>query len=63
MVGGGCLFEAGCLLTFPTYRVSAYSRLGTSSNKYGKLQWCGPLGSCADFTFTLRYSVVLKATN
>ena len=25
-VGGGCLFEAGCLLTFPTYRVGIYSR-------------------------------------
>ena len=24
--GGGRLFEAGPLLTFPTYRVSAYSR-------------------------------------
>ena len=24
--GGGCLFEAGHLLTFPTYRVGAYSR-------------------------------------
>ena len=26
--GGGRLFEAGRLLTFPTYRVSAYSRKG-----------------------------------
>ena len=25
-VGGGCLFEAGRLLTFPAYRVGAYSR-------------------------------------
>ena len=25
-VGGGCLFEAGCLLTFPTYMVGIYSR-------------------------------------
>ena len=25
---GGRLFEAGRLLTFPTYRVGAYSRLG-----------------------------------
>ena len=25
-VGGGCLFNAGHLLTFPTYRVGAYSR-------------------------------------
>ena len=25
-VGGGCLFEAGRLLTFPTYRVGAYWR-------------------------------------
>ena len=25
---GGCLFEAGRLLTFPTHRVGAYSRLG-----------------------------------
>ena len=25
-VGGGRLFEAGRLLTFPTYRVGAYSR-------------------------------------
>ena len=24
--GGGCLFEAGRLLTFPTYRVGAYLR-------------------------------------
>ena len=24
--GGGCLFEAGHLLTFPTCRVGAYSR-------------------------------------
>lgn len=29
----GLLFEAGRLLTFPSYRVGAYSRLGTSSNK------------------------------
>ena len=28
--GGGRLFEAGRLLTFPNYRVGAYS------NKYGK---------------------------
>ena len=26
VVGGGHLFEAGCLLTFPTFRVGAYSR-------------------------------------
>ena len=26
--GGGRLFEAGRFLTFPTYRVGAYSRLG-----------------------------------
>ena len=26
--GDGRLFEAGRLLTFPTYRVDAYSRLG-----------------------------------
>ena len=26
--GGGHLFEAGCLLTFSTPRVGAYSRLG-----------------------------------
>ena len=32
---GGSLFEAGRLLTFPTYRVGAYSRLGAQSNKYG----------------------------
>ncbi len=27
--GGGRLFEAGHLLTFPTFMVGAYSRLGT----------------------------------
>ena len=26
-MGGGCLFEAGRLLTFLTYRIGAYSRL------------------------------------
>ena len=24
--GGGCLFEAGCLLTFSSFRMGAYSR-------------------------------------
>ena len=35
VVGGGRLFEVGRLLTFSTFRVGAYSRLGASSNKYG----------------------------
>ena len=30
----GCLFEAGHLLTFPTYEVSTYLGLETLSNKY-----------------------------
>ena len=32
LIGVGCLFEAGSLLTFPTYtsRVGAYSRLGAN---------------------------------
>ena len=29
------LFEAGCLLTFSTFTMSAYTRLGAQSNKYG----------------------------
>ena len=33
--GGGHLIAAGCLLTFPTYGVGAYSRLGAQLNKYG----------------------------
>ena len=39
--GGGRLFEAGLLLTFPASRMGAYSRwalirrLGAYSNKYG----------------------------
>ena len=31
--GGGCLFEAGHLLTFSAFRMGANSRLGTYSNK------------------------------
>ena len=33
---GGRLFEAGRLLTFSAFRMGAYSRLSTYSNKYGK---------------------------
>ena len=32
--GGGRLFKAGRLLTFSAFRIGAYSRLGTYSNKY-----------------------------
>ena len=32
---GGCLLEAGWLLTFSTFRMGANSRLGAYSNKYG----------------------------
>ena len=33
--GGAPLFEAGRLLTFSAFRMSAYLRLGAYSNKYG----------------------------
>ena len=33
--GGGCLFEVGPLLTFSTYRVGVYLRLGAQMNNYG----------------------------
>ena len=33
---GGSLFEAGRLLTFPSYRKGTYLSLGAQSNKYGK---------------------------
>ena len=33
--GGGCLFEAGHLLTFSAFRMGVNSRLGAYSNKYG----------------------------
>ena len=33
----GAWVEGGCLLTIPTDRVSAYSRFGGESNKYGKV--------------------------
>ena len=36
--GGGCLFEAGRLITFSALRMGAYSRLGAYWNKYGKFQ-------------------------
>ena len=32
---GGCLLEAGRLVTFSAFRMAAYSRLGAYSNKYG----------------------------
>ena len=35
--GGGRLFESGRLLVFGLSRGSAYSNLGTNSNKYGKI--------------------------
>ena len=38
--GGGCLFEAGRLLTFSAFRIGANSRLGAYSNKYGILFCC-----------------------
>ena len=38
--GGGCLFEAGRLLTFSAFTMGANSRLGTYSNKYGSQRQC-----------------------
>ena len=38
--GGGCLFQAGHLLTFSAFRMGANSRLGTYSNKYGSHRQC-----------------------
>ena len=32
---GGRLFEAGRLLTFSTFKMGAYSRMGARSNEYG----------------------------
>ena len=35
MAVSGKLFEAGCLLTFSSFRMGANSKLGPYSNKYG----------------------------
>ena len=35
--GGGRLFEAGCLLTFFSFKMGVYPKLGAYSNKYGML--------------------------
>ena len=40
---GGCLFEAGRLLTFSAFRMGANSRLGAYSNKYGIFMSLSPI--------------------
>ena len=58
--GGGRLFEAGRLLTFPTYRVGAYSRWaligGWALNRINTVAIQYPLNGLTSMTY-LHYSI------